>query len=318
MADPYDVGLARTPAKTISARPTGKRPKRIPIPSGWKPSSASRRSTRRMSSWRCRQAQAHDARIDETGAERQPSVIYREYAEPSPTIARAPRRGWRWRISTTTSSPIFRAAAGAAQFPHATQDVRYALEVDFLDAGGARPCRCRTERRRHPIRRGSATGAASQRTGLPGPTANRRRLCRDLDPATSPRSNGREGYSEHADFARQKRSTGPVCADTVDGRSTSRCRKASRKEPLRLRGKGVASGKDGGRGDQFVTIHIAHRGRDDALAQFMAEWRSHLQNPVERARRDMIRQCELFQQFTYLEQHVLPTWIEWRDRPAPR
>jgi DnaJ-class molecular chaperone len=50
---------------------------------------------------------------------------------------------------------------------------------------------------------------------------------------------------------------------------------------LRLRGKGVPRGKDDGRGDQLVKIHIVPpEGADEALAQFMAEWeKAHPQNP---------------------------------------
>jgi DnaJ-class molecular chaperone len=50
---------------------------------------------------------------------------------------------------------------------------------------------------------------------------------------------------------------------------------------LRLRGKGVPKGKEGGRGDQYVTIRIAPpEGADDDLARFMAEWEAkHPQNP---------------------------------------
>jgi DnaJ-class molecular chaperone len=73
-----------------------------------------------------------------------------------------------------------------------------------------------------------------------------------------------------------------VRVDTVDGAVDVKVPKGAKEgTKLRLRGKGVPRGKEGGRGDQLVEIHIVPpEGADEALAQFMAEWeKTHPQNP---------------------------------------
>jgi DnaJ-class molecular chaperone len=73
-----------------------------------------------------------------------------------------------------------------------------------------------------------------------------------------------------------------VRVDTVDGAVDVRVPKGAKDgTKLRLRGKGVPRGKDGGRGDQFVEIKILPPvGGDEELARFMAEWEAkHPQHP---------------------------------------
>ena len=73
-----------------------------------------------------------------------------------------------------------------------------------------------------------------------------------------------------------------VRVDTVDGPVDVKVPKGAKEgTKLRLRGKGVSRGKEGGRGDQLVEIHIVPpEGADEALAQFMAEWeKTHPQDP---------------------------------------
>lgn len=73
-----------------------------------------------------------------------------------------------------------------------------------------------------------------------------------------------------------------ACASRVDGPVGVKVPKGAKEgTKLRLRGKGVFRGQAGGRGEQFVEIHIAPpEGADEALAQFMADWeKTHPQNP---------------------------------------
>ena len=73
-----------------------------------------------------------------------------------------------------------------------------------------------------------------------------------------------------------------VRVDTVDGAVEVRIPKGAKDgTKLRLRGKGVSRGKDGGRGDQFVEIKIVPpEGADEELARFMADWEAkHPQHP---------------------------------------
>jgi DnaJ-class molecular chaperone len=100
----------------------------------------------------------------------------------------------------------------------------------------------------------------------------------------------------HADFKREGDdivSTLPVSlgealngasvrVETVDGPVDVKVPKGAKEgTKLRLRGKGASHGKDGGRGDHLVEIHIVPpEGADEALAQFMADWeKTHPQNP---------------------------------------
>src|SRR5262249_45021606 len=80
--------------------------------------------------------------IDETGAERQPERhFYREYAEADPNTRyrqrgdSAPGQGnAAGDFDYDIFAGLFRARGQAGQFRMPPQDVRYALEIDFLDA----------------------------------------------------------------------------------------------------------------------------------------------------------------------------------------
>ncbi|MCC7250617.1 J domain-containing protein [Hyphomicrobium sp.] len=232
--------------------------------------------------------------IDETGAERQPERhFYREYAEADPTM-RYGRRGQsggdgQADFDYDIFADLFRGRGERGGFRMPPQDVRYALEVDFLDAvKGARKVVSMPDGKTLDIAipPGISEGQVLRLKGqgLPG-------------------SDGKPGdaYVEisvrpHAIFKREGLdilSTLPVSlgealngasvrAETVDGPVDLTVPKGVKEgAKLRLRGKGVPRGKDGGRGDQLVTIHIVPpQGADDALAQFMAEWeKAHPQNP---------------------------------------
>ena len=228
--------------------------------------------------------------IDETGAERQPKRhFYREYAEADPD-ARYSRRGNRSAdFDYDVFADLFGGRGEGGHFRMPPQDVRYALEIDFLDAvNGTHKVVAMPDGKTLDItipagiNDGQVLRLKGQ--GLPG-------------------SDGKPGdaYVEisvrpHAGFRREGYdilSTLPVSlgealngasvhVETVDGPVDVKVPKGAKEgTKLRLRGKGVPRDKAGGRGDQLVEIHIVSpEGADEALAQFMAEWeKTHPQNP---------------------------------------
>jgi DnaJ-class molecular chaperone len=235
--------------------------------------------------------------IDETGAERQPERrFYREYAESDPN-SRYSRRGasaggqeeaGAGNSDYDIFSDLFRGRGEGRTFRMPPQDVRYALEIDFLDAvNGA-----------HKIV-GMPDGKTLDIT-IPAGIDDGQVL--RLKGQGLPGSDGKPGdaYVEisvrpHAGFRRdgddilttlpvslgEALNGASVRVETVDGAVDVKVPKGAREgTKLRLRGKG-ASRKAGGRGDQLVEIHIVPpEGADEALAQFMAEWeKTHPQNP---------------------------------------
>jgi DnaJ-class molecular chaperone len=237
--------------------------------------------------------------IDETGAERQPERhFYREYAEADPDM--------RYSRRTTSDgaggfsggaepdydifADLFRGRGGdGSRFRMPPQDVRYTLEIDFLDAvNGASKVVVMPDGKKLDIaipagiNQGQVLRLKGQ--GLSG-------------------SDGAPGDAyvtitirPHPGLAREDFdivSTLPVSlgealngatvrVDTVDGAVDVKVPKGAKQgTKLRLRGKGVPHGKDGSRGDQLVQIHIVPpEGADEALAAFMAEWeKTHPQNP---------------------------------------
>lgn len=235
--------------------------------------------------------------IDETGAERQPERhFYRDYAEADQN----PRYSRR-RTSTNGQdsagadfdydifADLFRGRGEDGNFRMPPQDIRYTLPIDFLDAvKGAHKVVSMPDGKTLDITipAGISDGQVMRLKGqgLPG-------------------SDGKPGdaYVEisvqpHPDFTREGHdilTTLPISlgealngasvpAATVDGQVEVKVPKGAKEgTKLRLRGKGVPRGKAGGRGDQFVTLHIVSPdGADESLAQFMAEWeKTHPQNP---------------------------------------
>ncbi len=244
--------------------------------------------------------------IDETGAERQPERhYYREYAEADPNMRYRPRGdatsegdgpGARGGFAYGGGdadydifADLFRGRGDRGGFRMPPQDVRYKLEVPFLDAvNGSKKMVSMPDGKTLDI--AIPAGIADGQTlrlkgqGLPG-------------------SDGKPGdayveisVSPHPGFTRDGHdiaSTLPVSlgealngasvrVDTVDGAVDVKVPKGAKDgAKLRLRGKGVPRGKAGGRGDHLVEIRIVPpEGADDALAQFMAEWeKTHPQNP---------------------------------------
>lgn len=241
--------------------------------------------------------------IDETGAERQPDRhFYREYAEDEP-----PPRYNRRRSANTGENhggadfdydifeDLFRGRGGGkggegTNFRMPPQDVRYSLEVDFLDAANG-------GQKRVTMPDGKVLDISIPSGISDGQTLR-------LKGQGLAGSDGKPGdaYVEisirpHPGFVRDGSdilTTLPVSlgealngasvrVDTIDGQVEVKVPKGAKEgTKLRLRGKGILQkGKGAGRGDQFVEIHIVPpEGADDLLAQFMAEWeKTHPQNP---------------------------------------
>jgi len=237
--------------------------------------------------------------IDETGAERQPERhFYREYAEADPNMRYRRRReaaAGQGDGAEDFDYDIFadlfrgRGGEGGGSFRMPPQDVRYTLDVDFLDA-------VRGGQKRVTMPDGKTLDIT-----IPAGISDGRVL--RLKGQGLPGSEGKTGDAyvqisvrPHPGFTREGNdilSTLPVSlgealngasvrVDTVDGPVDVRVPKGAKEgTKLRLRGKGAAYGKAGARGDQFVEIHIVPpEGADEALAQFMAEWeKTHPQNP---------------------------------------
>ena len=235
--------------------------------------------------------------IDETGAERQPERhFYREYAEADPNMRyrrRAESSAGRGNVAGDFDydifADLFRGRGDGGQFRMPPQDVRYTLEIDFLDAVNGT----------HKVV--SMPDGKTLDITIPAGIHDGQVL--RLKGQGMPGSDGKPGDAyvqisvrPHTGFKRERFdivSTLPVSlgealngasvrVETVDGPVEVKVPTGAKEgTKLRLRGKGVSRGKDGGRGDQLVEIRIVPpEGADDTLAQFMAEWeKTHPQNP---------------------------------------
>ena len=236
--------------------------------------------------------------IDETGAERQPERhFYREYAEAGPD-ARYRRRS---RASADTGgsgahdfdydifADLFRGRGEGGGFRMPPQDVRYTLELDFLDAvNGAHKRVTMPDGKTLDIAipagidEGQVLRLKGQ--GLPGSDGKPGDAYVELTVRPHPgfRREGHDISSTLPVSLGEALNGASVRVETVDGPVDLKVPKGAKEASrLRLRGKGVPRGKAGGRGDQLVEIHIVPpEGADEALAQFMAEWeKTHPQNP---------------------------------------
>ena len=235
--------------------------------------------------------------IDETGAERQPERhFYREYAEADANT-RYSRRGASAEgrghggadFDYDIFADLFRGRGEGGNFRMPPQDVRYTLEIDFLDAVNGT----------HKV----VAMPDSKTLDITIPAGINDRQVLRLKGQGLPGADGKPGdaYVEisvrpHSSFKREGHdilSTLPISlgealngasvhVETVDGPVDVKVPKGAMEgTKLRLRGKGVLRDKAGGRGDQLVEIHIVPlEGTDESLAQFMAEWeKTHPQNP---------------------------------------
>jgi DnaJ-class molecular chaperone len=235
--------------------------------------------------------------IDEAGAERQPERrFYREYAEADPNVRygrRGPSPGARGDggadFDYDIFADLFRGRDEGGNFRMPPRDVRYTLEIDFLDAVNGT----------HKM----VAMPDGKKLDITIPAGINDRQVLRLKGQGTPGSDGEPGeaYVEilvrpHSGLKREGYdilSTLPVSfgealngasvrVETVDGPVDVKVPKGAKEgTKLRLRGKGASRGKGSGRGDQLVEIHIVPpEGTDETLAQFMAEWeKTHPQNP---------------------------------------
>jgi len=247
--------------------------------------------------------------IDATGAERPERHFYREYAEAPGNPYRSEQfsgSGFGGAGGTDEAADIFAeflrqraqggAAPGAQGFNARGADLRYALEVSFLDAA------------KGATRRITLPGGDTLDVKIPQGTADGQTI--------RLRGKGAAGYGKgprgdalvtlsvhpHPIFRRDGNDIvitlpitldeailgGKVEAPTIDGPVKLTVPKgASSGQTLRLRGRGVApmgkaaAGKAAARGDQRVELRIVTPPEiDDKLRAFMQDWRkSHSYDP---------------------------------------
>ena len=232
--------------------------------------------------------------IDETGAEReQERHFYRDYAETDRNTRYSQRGSSQGDGATDFDydifADLFRGRGERGTFRVPPQDVRYTLEVDFLDAAkGTRKTVSMPDGKTLDIaipagiREGQVLRLKGQ--GLPGTEGTPGDAYVEITIRPHPRfkRDGHDILTTLPISLGEALNGASVRVDTIDGPVDVTVPKGAKEgAKLRLRGKGVPRGKDGGRGDQLISIHIAPpEGADDALAEFMAEWeKTHPQNP---------------------------------------
>jgi DnaJ-class molecular chaperone len=236
--------------------------------------------------------------IDDTGAERQRERhFYREYAEADPNMryrrggaSAAGQGNGAGEFDYDIFTDLFRGRGeGGGQFRVPPQDVRYSLEIDFLDAvNGTFKVVAMPDGKTLDItipagiNDGQVLRLKGQ--GLPGSDGKPGDAYVQVSVRPHPGFK-REGHdiltTLRVSLGEALNGAG-VRVATIDGAVEVKVPKgAIEGTKLRLRGKGAPRGKDRGRGDQLIEIHIVSPvGADDALAEFMAEWeKSHPQNP---------------------------------------
>src|SRR5262249_11401450 len=184
---------------------------------------------------------------------------------------------------------LFRGRGEGGNFRMPPQDVRYALEIDFLDAvNGAHKMVTMPDGKTLDItipagiNDGQVLRLKGQ--GLPGSDGKPGDAYVEISvrPHTGFNRQGHHILTTLPISLREALNGASVHVETVDGPVEVKVPKGAREgTKLRLRGKGVSRDNAGGRGDQLVEIHIVPpEGADEALAQFMAEWeKSHPQTP---------------------------------------
>ena len=235
--------------------------------------------------------------IDETGAERQPERhFYREYAEANPGTRYSRREAWAGGHGNSGAdfdydvfADLFGGRGEGVHFRMPPQDVRYALEIDFLDAvNGTHKVVAMPDGKTLDITipAGIDDGQVLRLKGqgFPGSDGEAGDAYVEISVRPHPgfRREGHDILSTLPISLGEALNGASVQVETVDGPVDVRVPKGAKEgTKLRLRGKGVPRDKAGARGDQLVEIHIVSpEGADEALAQFMAEWeKAHPQNP---------------------------------------
>jgi DnaJ-class molecular chaperone len=229
--------------------------------------------------------------IDASGAERPEQRYYRDFADRGEARRYQSSAGYEdlGDISDLFGELFGRRGAGGAGFRARGEDVRYRLEVDFLDAVKGGVTRITTPEGRTldlKIPAGVADGATLRLRGEGGPGIGGG-PSGDALVEISVRPHpyfSREGDDIRLDvpISLDEAALGAkVEAPTVDGRVSITVPKgASSGQLLRLRGRGVQR-SGGGRGDQLVRLLIVSPPTvDDELASFMEEWRKrHAYDP---------------------------------------
>lgn len=238
--------------------------------------------------------------IDDTGAERPPERhYYREYAEADPNMRYTRRSpfgagggdGQDDAFDYDIFADLFRdrrGQRGGGGFRMPPQDVRYTLEIDFLEAvNGTQKVVSMPDGKTLDIKipAGIADGQALRLKGQGRPgsdgTAGDAYVTIAIRPHPAFEREGDTIKSVLPVSLGEALNGASVRVTTVDGAVDVTVPKGAKNGArLRLKGKGVPK-KTGGRGDQIVEIEIVPpEGADDALAHFMAEWeKSHPQSP---------------------------------------
>lgn len=244
--------------------------------------------------------------IDETGAERPPERhYYREYAEADPNMRYRRRGAETGGFGSGDPGPeadydifadLFRGrGGGGGGFRMPPQDVRYTLEVPFLDAvNGTKKLVTMPDGKTIDITIPSGIAGGQvlrlKGQGLPGSDGKTGNAYVEISVAPHA-SFTRDGHDIHSTLPvslGEALNGASVRVDTVDGPVDVKVPKGARHgAKLRLRGKGVprgkatSSGETSGRGDHLIEINIVPpEGADEALAEFMAGWeKAHPQTP---------------------------------------
>lgn len=249
--------------------------------------------------------------IDATGAERAPERhYYREYAEADPNMRYRRPGAAAAGFGNGNAGPdadydIFadlfrgRGAGGGGGFRMPPQDVRYTLEIPFIEAvNGTKKMVTMPDGKTIDLTIPAGIGEGQvlrlKGQGLPGSDGKAGNAYVEISiaPHASFTRDGHDILSTLPVSLGEALNGASVRADTVDGPVDVKVPKGARQgAKLRLRGKGVprgkaqskseSSGETGGRGDHLIEIHIVPpEGADEALAGFMAEWeKTHPQNP---------------------------------------
>ncbi|MBS0243608.1 MAG: J domain-containing protein [Proteobacteria bacterium] len=235
--------------------------------------------------------------IDETGAERQPERhFYREYAEAGPdrrysrrASGGGPGEQAGHDFDYDIFADLFGGEGGARQFRMPPQDVRYALEIGFLESvNGTHKVVAMPDGKTLDITIPAGIEAGKvlrlKGQGLPGTDGKPGDAYVEIAVRPHP-AFARDGTDIHSTLSvslGEALNGASVRVATIDGEVNVKVTKFAKDgSKLRLRGKGVVRGKSGERGDQIVEIRVVPpEGGDEALAAFMAEWeKTHPQHP---------------------------------------
>ncbi|MCC6466949.1 MAG: J domain-containing protein [Alphaproteobacteria bacterium] len=185
-------------------------------------------------------------------------------------------------------------AGGAGSFKSRGADVTYALTIDFLEAarGGTRRIKLADGRTLDVnIPPGTESGNTLRlkqqgSPGLGGGPAGNAFIEITVAPHHLFRREGADIHIEAPVALQEALLGGSIEVPTIDGRVSVKLPKgANTGTKLRLKGRGVAQGKKGERGDQYVTLKVVLPDPPDAeLTRFVEGW--------AKGRRDKVRSGE--------------------------